>query len=76
MNHNTDERIVQTDEISNCNNEVLTITQVAHMLQIGMTTAYELSRSQGFPTFYIGRQKRVFKDDLENWLKNKNNKKN
>ena len=47
---------------------VLTVVQVGGILQIGRNKAYELFRSDGFPSFYVGRQLRVTEVDLIKWL--------
>ncbi|AEE98051.1 helix-turn-helix domain-containing protein [Mahella australiensis] len=50
---------------------VLTIQQMAQFLQIGVTKAYEMSHWLGFPAVHIGRQVRVPKKALLEWLEQK-----
>lgn len=47
---------------------VMTIQQMAEFLQIGVTKAYEMSHWVGFPAVHIGRQVRVPKKALLEWL--------
>ena len=50
----------ETDQLPN----VLTVPEVASYLRIGRTTAYELAKNGEIPSLKIGRQIRVFRDDL------------
>lgn len=50
--------------------DILTINDVATILRIGRTKAYELSKLTGFPVIKIGKSIRVSKQKLEEWLKN------
>lgn len=45
---------------------VMTVAEVAAYLRIGRTTAYELIKNGKIPSVKIGRQIRVFRDDLPN----------
>lgn len=47
---------------------VLTVDDVGRILQIGRNKSYELFRSNGFSSFYVGRQLRVTEVDLIKWL--------
>ncbi|WP_213997006.1 helix-turn-helix domain-containing protein [Tepidanaerobacter syntrophicus] len=47
---------------------VMTIAQMAEFLQIGISKAYEMSHWRGFPAVHIGRQVRVPKKALLEWL--------
>jgi excisionase family DNA binding protein len=50
--------------------EFLTVSEVAEFLRIGKTTVYELCKyNPSFPAVRIGRQLRVFKSELIEWLK-------
>lgn len=51
----------------------LTITDVANILQISKTKAYQIARSENFPAYKIGKQLRVPSTDLENWVKSMTN---
>jgi excisionase family DNA binding protein len=46
----------------------LNATQVAAVLGISRSNAYELMRSEGFPTLHIGRRMLVPKDRLIRWI--------
>jgi excisionase family DNA binding protein len=50
---------------------VMTIPQMAQFLQIGVSKAYEMSHWVGFPAVHIGRQVRVPKKALLEWLQQK-----
>jgi predicted DNA-binding transcriptional regulator AlpA len=51
-------------------NELLDIPEVAKVLNIPKSRAYELSRRQdGFPTVRIGKYVRVHSSVLEQWVK-------
>ncbi len=50
---------------------VMTIPQMAQFLQIGISKAYEMSHWVGFPAVHIGRQVRVPKKALLEWLRQK-----
>lgn len=47
---------------------VLTIEQVAELLQISKTHAYALAHKRGFPSVRLGRCLRVPRAALEAWL--------
>lgn len=53
---------------------VLTVNDVAAILQISRATAYELVHSKGFPTKHIGRRLRVPRDLFFIWLNNLENR--
>ena len=46
----------------------LNATQVAAVLGISRSNAYELMRSEGFPTLHIGKRMLVPKDRLIRWI--------
>ena len=48
--------------------DIMTIPQAAKYLQIGISKAYEMSHWDGFPAIRIGRQVRVPKQALLEWL--------
>jgi len=50
---------------------VLTVPQVAEVLQISRTNAYELVKEPGFPVTTIRKRKRVSYALLEEWVKEK-----
>ena len=43
---------------------VMTVAEVAEFLRIGKTTAYELIKEGDIPSMKVGRQVRIFRDDL------------
>ncbi len=47
--------------------EWLSPSEVASMLNLGMTRTYELLRSE-IPSYRIGRVIRIQKNDIETWL--------
>lgn len=49
---------------------VLTVEDVSKILQIGRSKAYQLFRSNDFPSFYLRRQLRVNEVDFLKWLSN------
>ena len=46
----------------------LTPPQIAEILQIGRSSAYELVRSKGFPAVKIGRSVRVYREAFVRWM--------
>jgi excisionase family DNA binding protein len=51
-------------------NNLLTINDLCNLLHISRSKAYSLSNSKDFPIIKIGKNKRVFEEDLIQWLKN------
>lgn len=51
---------------------MLTVSQTAQLLQIGRDQAYNLTHRSDFPALRIGRNVRVNRAGLQNWL-DKNN---
>ena len=49
-------------------NDVVTVSELARMLKIGRNTAYELVRAGIIPCVRIGRQIRVPKQAVEDYL--------
>ena len=50
--------------------EFLTVSEVASLLRVGKTTVYEICRyNHDFPAIRVGRQVRVLKSELLDWLK-------
>lgn len=48
---------------------LLTVTQVATLLNVGRSTVYELIRREGLPSVSLGgRNTRVAKASLEQWI--------
>lgn len=54
--------------MSNNSLEVLTVSELASTLKIGKSRAYELVNQKDFPSFRIGKNIRVSKADLEDWM--------
>lgn len=48
--------------------EFLTLDEVSHILKIGRSKVYELANRPDFPTVRIGRNIRVPKDALIQWV--------
>ena len=49
---------------------LLNVEEMAQVLGIGRSKAYELVHSAGFPMIRIGRTMRIPKAQLEIWIKN------
>lgn len=52
---------------------VMTVREVATYLKIGVTNTYELVKREGFPLIRVGRQMRVPKKALEEWVNKQHN---
>lgn len=52
---------------------VMTVREVAAYLRIGVTNAYELVKRDGFPLIRIGRQMRVPRKALDEWVNRQKN---
>ena len=57
-------------------NDVVSVEELAKMLKIGRNTAYELVRSGRMPSIKIGRQIRVTKREVIDYLSQTDNDKN
>lgn len=53
---------------------LLTIPQVAEALNLGRTKVYELIWKENLPVLKFGRAVRVSREDLQRWLKERNEK--
>ena len=51
---------------------LLTVPQVAELLQIGRDTVYNLCHIPGFPCIRLGRMVRINRDGLQRWLDENN----
>lgn len=49
--------------------EIMTMDEVAQKLRVNLARAYELARSGGLPVVRLGRQLRVNRQALEEWLR-------
>ena len=47
---------------------VLAPVEVAKVLRVSKNKAYEIVRSEGFPAFKVGKQYRVRRDRLFDWM--------
>ena len=47
---------------------MLTVAQLAEQLQIGRSQAYDLTHIDGFPVIRIGRNVRINRAGLQDWL--------
>lgn len=57
----------------NKENGLITVLEMAELLRISRSKAYELVKDVTFPIIKIGKCIRISKKELENWLnKNKN----
>ena len=48
--------------------EAITVDELASLLKISKPVAYELANSEGFPSFRIGKNIRVDKRGLSDWM--------
>lgn len=67
LNRETTEEEEQKKE-----DQLLTIKEVADILRIASGTVYKLIRDKDLPAFTIGNIKRVKKDELLEWMKQRN----
>jgi excisionase family DNA binding protein len=51
--------------------EVLTVTEVAKLVQVSRTVVYELIMSGEIPSFKVGKLRRIRRSDVEAWLAKK-----
>ena len=54
------------------NDDILTVKDVSEYLNIGINQAYALIKRKGFPVIRIGNSYRVYKDELDKYLKSFN----
>jgi excisionase family DNA binding protein len=47
---------------------MLTVKQLSETLEIGLPLAYNLVRRKDFPSIKLGREYRVFADELPKWM--------
>ena len=52
----------------NCPN-MITIKELQDVLEIGKNTAYNLVKRKDFPSVKIGREYKIFADDLNDWIR-------
>ena len=48
--------------------DVVTVGELSEMLQIGRNTAYRLLKSNAIPSTFVGRQRRIRKADITQFL--------
>ncbi|MDL2248671.1 helix-turn-helix domain-containing protein [Tyzzerella sp. OttesenSCG-928-J15] len=54
---------------NNQNSKVYTVNEMAKVLKIGRSKAYELASVYGFPTKRVGKRILIPKDGLDEWLR-------
>ena len=54
--------------MSNCENRTYTVDDIAKMLSIGRTTAYNLTKEGHFKIIRIGNAIRISKKSCDEWL--------
>jgi excisionase family DNA binding protein len=59
------------ETIQNTQAVLLTVSQVAKMLNLGRTKVYELIATEGLPVVCFGRAKRVSPTSLKRWLESR-----
>lgn len=47
---------------------LLNVRMLANVMSISLSTAYELTRAEGFPTVHVGKRIVVPKDRLKQWV--------
>jgi len=57
----------------NNENDLLTVLEMADVLKISRSKAYEIIKEKTFPIIKIGRCIRISKKELFNWLHNTKN---
>jgi len=48
---------------------MITIKELQDVLEIGKNTAYNLVKRKDFPSVKIGREYKIFADDLNDWIR-------
>ena len=56
--------------MSNCENRTYTVDDIAKMLNIGRTSAYNLTKEGHFKIIRIGNAIRISKKSFDEWLDN------
>lgn len=51
---------------------LITVPEMAKLLQIGRDTAYQLTHRPDFPAIRVGRSVRINREGLQDWLNNQN----
>lgn len=51
------------------NIELITIEELQKILKISRSKAYSITNEKGFPVIKIGKNKRIIKEELIDWLK-------
>lgn len=51
-------------------NKILTVSEMANLLKISRSKAYDLVKDTTFPVIKIGKCMRINKKELESWLHN------
>ena len=54
--------------MSNCENRTYTVDDIAKMLNIGRTSAYNLAKEGHFKIIRIGNAIRISKKSIDEWL--------
>lgn len=57
-----------------CDTIIYTVTDVQNILSLGRTKAYELMRSDGFPSVKLNNRLYVSKENFEKWFDKQTNK--
>ncbi|HIY19804.1 MAG TPA: helix-turn-helix domain-containing protein [Candidatus Blautia avistercoris] len=56
--------------MSNCENRTYTVNDIVKMMNIGRTTAYNLTKEGHFKIIRIGNAIRISKKSFDEWLDN------
>jgi excisionase family DNA binding protein len=64
------------NDVSNENtNAYISVDEMARLLSIARVTAYQLTKTNGFPCFYIGKRIIIPLQSLHKWAENQANQK-
>lgn len=65
--------MIETNQLINESNEIMTVEDLASFLRISRVKSYELVKQKGFPSIKIGRTIRISRTALLQWLANESN---
>jgi len=57
-------------EFSDCSSAYISVDDMAKLLSIARTTAYQMTKLPGFPCFYIGKRIIIPLNALNKWAEN------
>ena len=66
--------VTKLTNVTNYDIIVYTVKDIQQILSLGKTRAYELMRSDGFPSFKLNSRLYVTKQNFEKWINTRTNK--